>query len=152
MRLKLEVQEKKLDDLLKKIESVSDDELKAHLSKYFCIRISGYLENSIKALIMSYSEGSSPQAVANFLQHELKYVTNLSPEKICMLLRKFSDDWEYKFSQRVTEKQCESLNSIISNRNNIAHGQPDSISAKVINQYYLDLKDVVAILKETIKR
>jgi hypothetical protein len=152
MRLKLEVQEKKLDDLLKKIESVGDDELKAHLSKYFCIRISGYLENSIKTLIITYSEGSSPQAIANFLQNELKYITNLSPEKISALLKKFSDDWEYKFNQKVTEKQCASLNSIISNRNNIAHGQPDSISAKVINQYYLDLKGVIAILKETIKR
>lgn len=152
MRLQIENQERKLDDLLKNIETVTDDELKAHLSKYFCVRISGYLENVLKILVANYSEGSSPRAVSNYLQNHLKSVTNLSEDKMQKVLNKFSEDWSTNFSERVTEQQIQSLNSIISNRNSIAHGQQDNISYKVIGQYYLDLKEIVKHLRDIIKK
>lgn len=97
MRLQIENQERKLDDLLKNIETVTDDELKAHLSKYFCVRISGYLENVLKILVANYSEGSSPRAVSNYLQNHLKSVTNLSEDKMQKVLNKFSEDWSTNF-------------------------------------------------------
>ncbi len=152
MRLQLESQERKLDELFRNIQNVPDDELKAHLSKYFCVRISGYLENVIKVLVANYSEGSSPKPVSNYLQQDLKSVTNLSEEKMQRLLNKFSDEWSYSFTEKVSEQQMESLNSIISNRNSIAHGQQDNISYKAIGQYYNDLKEIVKILKETNKK
>lgn len=152
MRLLLEVQERKLNDLLEKIKVVSDDEIKAHLSRYFCIKISGYLENVIKILIVHYSDGSSPKEVSNYLQQDVKNITNLSGEKIDRILTKFSKDWSSKFAERVSEQQIESLNSIISNRNNIAHGQQDNISLSVMIQYYEDLKGIVIILKDIIKK
>jgi len=152
MRLQIENQERKLDVLFTTITAVKDDELKAHLSKYFCVRISGYLENVIKLLVSNYSEGSSPRAVSNYLQNDLKSVTNLSEEKMLRVLAKFSEDWSADFTERVTEQQMQSLNSIVSNRNSIAHGQQDNISHKVIKQYYDDLKQIVLILKDIIKK
>lgn len=152
MRLQIENQERKLDELLKNIDTVTDDELKAHLSKYFCVRISGYLENVLKILVANYSEGSSPRPVSNFLQNDLKSVTNLSEEKMQRLLNKFSEDWCTNFTSKVSEQQLQSLNSIISNRNSIAHGQQDNISYKVIGQYYTDLKEIVKVLRDTIKK
>lgn len=152
MRLQIENQERKLDELLKNIDTVTDDELKAHLSKYFCVRISGYLENVLKILVANYSEGSSPRAVSNFLQNHLKSVTNLSEDKMQKVLLKFSEDWSTNFFEKVTEQQIQSLNSIISNRNSIAHGQQDNISYKVIGQYYLDLKEIVKHLRDIIKK
>ena len=82
MRYKLENQEKKLDELLASIDSVQDDELKAHLSKYFCVRISGYLENVIKILVAIYIEKGCPQPVSNFVLQDIKGLTNLSEEKL----------------------------------------------------------------------
>lgn len=152
MRLQIENQERKLDKLLSDISTVQDDELKAHLSKYFCVRISGYLENALKLLVANYSEGSSQKPVANYLQNDLKNVTNLSEEKIQKVLTKFSEDWCVNFKSKVSEQQLQSLNSIISNRNSIAHGQQDNISYKVIGQYYSDLKEIVKALKNTIKK
>lgn len=152
MRLQLERQEHLLDKLFESIRNIQDDELKAHMAKYFCIRISGYLENVIKILVLNYAEGSSPKPISNFLNEDLKSITNLSKEKLERLLKKFSNDWLQDFQSRVTERQMESLNSIISNRNSIAHGQQDSISYRVIEQYYNDLKEVINILKSIIKR
>lgn len=152
MRLRLDNQTRKLDTLLESIGSVTDDELKAHLSKYFCVKISGYLENVIKVLVANFSEGSSPRAVSNYLQQDLKRVTNLSENRLGELLKKFSPYWEEQFFQRVTEQQMESLNSVISNRNNIAHGQQDNISYRIIGQYYNDIKEIADLLKDIIKK
>jgi hypothetical protein len=152
MRQIIENQERKLDKLLSDISTIQDDELKAHLSKYFCVRISGYLENVFKILVANYSEGSSQKPVTNYLQNDLKNITNLSEEKIQRTLIKFSDDWYNIFNSKVSEQQLQSLNSIISNRNSIAHGQQDNISYKVIGQYYTDLKVIVEALKDTIKK
>lgn len=152
MKLQLENQERKLDDLLRRIEKVEDDELKAHLSKYFCIKISGYLENVVKTLVANYSEGASQKPIVNYIQQDLKNITNLSDEKIRKLLMKFSEEWNTNFSNTITEQQIVSLNSIISNRNSIAHGQQDNVSPKVITQYYSDLKAIVQILKLTIRK
>jgi hypothetical protein len=152
MRLQIENQERKLDKLLLDISTIQDDEIKAHLSKYFCVRISGYLENVLKILVANYSEGSSQKPVTNYLQNDLKNVTNLSEEKMQKVLTKFSEDWCNNFNSNVAEQQLQSLNSIISNRNSIAHGQQDNISYKVIGQYYTDLKEIVKALKDTIKK
>jgi hypothetical protein len=152
IRFNIENQELKLDLLLSKIENTKDDELKAHLSKYFCVKISGFLENVIKNLIAIYVEKGSPKPVSNFVLQDIKGVTNLSGEKLSKFLAKFSTDWEDKFKDKITDKQIASLNSIISNRNSIAHGQQDNISYNAVSEYYLDLKEVVITLVEIIKK
>lgn len=152
MRLRLESLERKLDDLLNQIDQVEDDEIKAHLSKYFCIRISGYLENVFKILVAEYTEKSSPQVISKYVQNTMRTVTNLSEDKLTKLLKRFDDDWAEEFSRKISEQQIESLNSIISNRNSIAHGQQDNISYQFIGQYYNDIKEVVVILKNIIKK
>lgn len=152
MKLKLESQERKLDDLYQQISKVQDDEIKAHMSKYFCIKMSGYLENTIKILVANYSEKSSPQAISTYVQNSLKTTTNLSEDKLISLLKKFNDDWAVSFAEKINEQQIESLNSIISNRNSIAHGQQDNISYQIISQYFSDIKQIIGILKEIIKK
>lgn len=152
MKLKLESQERKLDDLYQQISKVQDDEIKAHMSKYFCVKMSGYLENTIKILVANYSEKSSPQAISTYVQNSLKTTTNLSEDKLINLLKKFNDDWAVSFAEKISEQQVESLNSIISNRNSIAHGQQDNISYQIISQYFSDIKQIIGILKEIIKK
>ncbi len=152
MKLKLESQERKLDDLYQQISKVQDDEIKAHMSKYFCVKMSGYLENTIKILVANYSEKSSPQAISAYVQNSLKTTTNLSEDKLINLLKKFNDDWAVSFTEKINEQQIESLNSIISNRNSIAHGQQDNISYQIISQYFSDIKQIIGILKEIIKK
>ena len=152
MRLKLESQEIKLNNLYNQISKVQDDEIKAHMSKYFCIKMSGYLENTIKILVANYSGKSSPQAISTYVQNSLKTTTNLSEEKLINLLKKFNNDWADCFSKKVNEQQIESLNSIISNRNSIAHGQQDNISYQTIGQYFSDIKQIILILKDIIKK
>lgn len=152
MVLKLSSIERKLDLLLADIEKIQDDSIKAEMSKYFCICISGYLENVIKILISEYATNSSQKPLVNYLLQDLKNITNLSDEKMQRLLNKFSSEWNDLYCNEITDQQRQSLNSIISNRNNIAHGQPCNISCSIIKQYYQDLKAVIIILKKIVKK
>jgi len=152
MRLRIETEEKKLDNLLEQIGRLDDDELQAHLSKYFCIKISGYLENTIKSLVATYSTGTCPYPIKTYIDGSVKGITNLSEDKLCKFLKRFNPDWETKFLSTVSEREIQSLNSVISNRNSISHGQQDNISYTYVSQYYSDLKGVVNKLKDIVKK
>lgn len=152
MRLRIDAEEKKLDNLLDQIRKVDNDELQAHLSKYFCIKISGYLENVLKSLVEAYSTGTCPKPIKTYIDGSVKSITNLSEDKLCTFLKKFDPDWESRFLSTISERELQSLNSIISNRNNISHGQQDNISYTYVSQYYSDLKGVIKVLRDIVKK
>ena len=118
MRLRIDTEIRKLDLLYGNISAISDDELKAHLAKYFCVKISGFLENVVKARVEKISVGTSPKAVSNYLQEDVKRLTNLSDDKLLRLLRKFNPDWEADFLDKVLpqDKTQETNLSIHPNR------------------------------------
>lgn len=152
MRLRLESQEHQLDTLFSTVEKQPDDEIKAYLSKYLCVRTSGFLENVVKNLISEYVTGSTPKPIENYVSREMRNLTNLDDKKLCNFLKKFDPTWEENFLKEISERQKSSLRSVISNRNNIAHGNQDSISFIQMKQYYEDIKEVVQLLKGIIKK
>lgn len=148
----LDTQEKQLDNLFAMIDILPEDEIKSCLAKHLCVRTSGFVENAVKTLISNYTEGSCPKRIESFVLRKIKTVTNLSDDKITEFLRNFSDEWARDFDNQISDKQRSSLNTVISNRNNIAHGQNDNISFHYMKQYYLDVKEIVVLLKTIIKR
>ena len=69
MRIKPEIEDKEIALLIQNAKSITDDEIKSHLAKYVCIRISGYLENTIKLLIEKYHDKSCAKPTQNFTTH-----------------------------------------------------------------------------------
>lgn len=150
---RIRLQERNLDVLFTEVSTLSEGEIiKAHLARYLCVRTSGYLENVVKALISNYCDGTSPRPIQSFILSKTKNTTNLNYTKILRLLAEFSPEWKDKFESKLSDQQKSSLNSVVSNRNNIAHGNPDSITFNGIKKYYEDIKDVISILKSIIKK
>lgn len=150
---KLTIYEKQLDNLFRDVSTIAEgEEIKAHLSRYLCVRTSGYLENVVRNLIANFCEGTSPQPIANYIGKRTKYITNLDFNKIKSLLAEFNNDWSMKFESTTSDQQKSSLNSVVSNRNSIAHGNNDSITFRDMTQYYNDTKEVCEILKNIIKK
>ncbi|KAA6332345.1 hypothetical protein EZS27_019137 [termite gut metagenome] len=145
----LEIQEKNLDKLFDTISKLDEDEIKSHLAKYLCIQASGYLENVIKELVAKYHDGTCTKSTANFVSDKLKNFTNIGEDKLKNLLKSFNSEWETQFTSKVSYKYLSSLSSIISQRNQIAHGYANrsNISYTSMVQYYNDLKEIVKILK-----
>ncbi len=110
MKLRIENQEIKLDDLYKIVEILDEGELKAHLTRYLCIRSSGYLENVIKDLVITYVSASSSRFTSNFVETEIRNFTNVTYDKLIKLLHQFSPDWSFDFDKQISDQQRSSLN------------------------------------------
>lgn len=59
----------KLDKVFAKIDQLpkEDIELQAHWAKYLCILVSGFLENSVRAIYSEYAKKVSNTKVTNFV-------------------------------------------------------------------------------------
>ena len=150
---KLKIYERQLDNLFSEVSQIEDGEInKAHLSRYLCVRTSGYLENVVRILIANLCDGSSPQPIKNYIDKRTKYITNLDFKRLKNLLSEFNPEWSYEFDEKISDQQRSSMNSVISNRNNIAHGNQDSITYLDMAKYYEDIKAVCKVLIDIIKK
>jgi len=134
-------------------ERQSDDEVKSLLAKIICIRISGLLETALKCRISDYSDKRTPNEIKRFLSQKIKDITNLKSTKLCDVLGTFSNDWKCSFEEELTTNAQlkSSLDSLISLRHDIAHGQNCDVTLKSILQYFNDAKIVVNLFDSIIK-
>lgn len=145
-----------IDDLesnIKLADNQSDDEVKSLLAKIVCIRISGLLEVALKSRISDYSERKTPKEIKRFLTQKFKDITNLKAKKICEILDTFSNDWKNLLEQELSENSQlkSSLDSLITLRNDIAHGQNCVASVSNVKQYFNDAKKVVDLFDTIVK-
>lgn len=136
-----------IDNLFDSIKDIDDDELKSHWAKYLCILTSGLIENTLKFLIEEYLKNTSAPNVRNYVRINLQNITNLKYGKITNFLECFSADWKTKFESIIKEKEVAALDSIITNRNNIVHGQNVGLSYSYMKKYYDEIKNVLTILE-----
>lgn len=153
MNHKVQVYITGLDGDLKLAKSQSDDEVKSLLAKIICIRISGLLEVAIKSRISDYSDNKTPKEIKRFLTQKFKDITNLKSSKLCDVLGTFSSDWKSSFEKEISENPQlkSSLDSLITLRNDIAHGQTCSISLNNVQQYYNDVKIAIDLFDKIIR-
>lgn len=151
--LRLQNQERKLDNLFIEVSKLDEDHyFKPHLAKYLCIQVSGYLENVVKELVSNFHDKTCKKETGNFVNKKLKNFTNVDDRRLCELLNSFNIEWETKYSGNISKEKIESLNSVVSQRHLIAHGQESrsNITYNQIVKYFQDLKVIVSLLEQII--
>lgn len=109
-----------------------------------CVLVSGYLERAVIALVLEYSARSSSPSVQKFVELRIsKTTTNLNLQRLKELFGSFDSDWEKDLSQFVVEERKEAIDSIVSLRNAIAHGQSVDVTYNRICAYYEQIQKVV---------
>lgn len=141
-----------IDTLFATCDLIGDEEIKSHFSKYLCVKVSGLLENYMKSQVGDYVDATCSQATAKYVKNKLRTFTNIDYKKLSSFLESFDSNWCSEFQRLVVDDMKSSLNGIISNRNNIAHGVNDSITPSVIKRHYENLKLIIGILDNIIKR
>ena len=142
-----------LDSLKIKAEEEDDEEVKSYLVKLLCVRTAGLLEVFLKTRISEYSKDKVPNEINRFLTSKFKDITNLKSSKLEDILTSFSVDWGEKFKDYLNDHEQEktSLDSVIAQRHNIAHGQPSNIGSVSMVQYFNDVKSIVVYLDTVIR-
>ena len=125
-----------------------EEELLAHWAKYLCVLTSGFIENSLRAILTKYSTNKASPQVANFVESRVKEITNLNEEKIAQLLGAFSSEWRDRFRSIRTDSQRDAINSIIINRHHIVHGRSVSLTLARMKDYYIEVVRAITLIDE----
>jgi len=131
----------KIDSLIRRIEKYSktdfDLEIMSDMSKYTCIQVSGYFDKSIIYLLLKYSEKHANKELQKFVYEKLKRFSNASSVKIESLLNSYSKCWGKSIVSHPRYNELKgSINSLVRERNLIAHGEDSTISLARVKQYY----------------
>ncbi len=140
----------RLDNLFAQISAFSGEfELQSHWARYLCVLVSGFLEVSICAIFNQFVKNSASPQVANFVKHELDGFQNPKMGKILELMRGFDSQWASELETATEGQLKDAVDSIVANRNQIAHGKDVGITYTRIKSYYEDTIRVVDLIERT---
>jgi RiboL-PSP-HEPN len=141
----------KLDATLKRAPSpTADIEFQADFAKYFCILVSGFLENSLIALVLDFVQKKSSEEVQLFVEKRLDRWTSPNTEKILGLLGEFNADWKKRAEDFIVDDRKATVNSLVGLRHQIAHGESVGTSIAQVKDYYKGTVEVVEFIADLI--
>lgn len=123
-------------------------ELQGRWAEYLCVLVSGYLETSIKSIIADYATKKSDARVARFVRARLADFQNPKMQKILDLISSLDQDWGHDLEAVAQEKLKDTIDTIVANRNHIAHGKMTNISLKQVSDLYEDAKKLVVLVQD----
>lgn len=150
---KISLERERLNILYKRVKDFDEDsEIQSHWVKYLCILSSGHIENSVRYIYGQYAENKSHENIANYINNNLRKFQNPTTEKIIKLTSAFSKEWGEELKKFITLEMETSINSIVGNRNNIAHGQSVTITYSSMKRYWENTIKVLEFIEEQSKR
>ena len=140
-------QRQRLDDLFEKAKDLPDPAIQSHWSRYLCVLVSGFLENSVRLTYTEYARSRANESVADFVESRLRQFQNPKMGTIIELAGGFSQEWRARLESDTKGRLGESVNSVVANRHKIAHGESVGLTLHTLTQYYADTLKVVDLLR-----
>jgi len=157
MNLKILAHKQRLDSLYSKVGIITVPQDQVEWSKYLCVLTAGFIEESLRVLILEFTRNNASLKIQKFVEKEVSYVTNCKTERILEVLNKFDASWgttfetEIKANSPIDKEIKDSIDSIFSNRHLIAHGKSVGISYTTVKKYYGFCTKAIEILEDTIQ-
>lgn len=123
-----------------------EDEVAGHFSRYLCVMVAGYAEESVRILLRAYVEKRSNFVIQRYVALQIQYLTNLKSNKLKDTLLEFNIEWGEAYVNLVSEDAMDALDSIVSNRHLIAHGKNSGISYETVKKYYDHIKNIILLI------
>jgi hypothetical protein len=141
-------QKQRLDSLFDKVKTLDADvELQSHWSRYLCVLVSGFIENSVKIVLSSYAEKHADKRISNFVERDLQDLQNAKMGKILDWVGKFDPAWREALERDLLDHQKDAINSVVTNRHQIAHGGSVGLSYVAIKNYYEAVVSAVEVIE-----
>ena len=150
MKNRIAVQAKdRLDGLFNKVNEFAGDlELRSHWARYLCVRVSGFIEISVRAILVEYAKNRSDPSIANYVERQLNRFQNPNMERLVQLLQSFNHAWADELKDSTEGEPKDAIDSISANRNRIAHGENANITYATICQYYQNVLTVIDLIEK----
>lgn len=124
----------------------SDLELQAQIARFLCVLSSGLIELAVIHTLSNYSLKQSHPNVARYVGANVARLRNAKFEDVLVMLGHFSPAWREHFEDNTAQEVKDAVDSIVNNRNQIAHGGQTGISLATFTNYYKRLKGFIADL------
>jgi len=149
MDLRIVGAQQRIDNLEAKAKSDpirSDPELQSQLARFLCVLTSGLVEQAVIHTLSAYSQKRSHANVAKYVSAHVARLRNAKFEDVLILLSHFSPEWRDHFETNTSPDVKDAVDSIVNNRNQIAHGGQTGISLVTFMGYYKRVKSFIAEL------
>jgi len=134
----------RLDATFKRAARVGSDlELQSDFARYLCVLVSGYLERAVTALVLEHSRRKSAPSVQRFVESQTRRLNNVNSQRLQELLGSFDPDWLQDLSTFLVDERKDAIDSIVSLRNTIAHGQSVGVTYNRVAIYYEQIQKVI---------
>ena len=136
--------QQRIDELFK-LSTGLTPEMSAHWSRYLCILVAGFLEVSLQEVYSEYSKSRAHPNVVSFVSKTMRGFQNPNMNKISELARSFNSDWAAEIDGELSMR--DSVNSILANRHQIAHGKSTDVTVGRLQPWYRDAIRLVDMLR-----
>ena len=144
--------ESRLDNLFDASKSLPDEELiRSHWARYLCILSYGYIETSVRTLLMGYTKKRSNPEVTNFVEKRLDQFRNATFNNIRDLIGTFNQDWSELLEKDLDQEIKDAVYSLANNRHQIAHGKNTGITLVYVLEWYKKSKKIINYLEDLLE-
>ncbi len=135
----------RLDDTFERIKTIDPGslELQKDFARYLCVLVSGYVERAIAQIVQEHARRNGSPTLQKFVEAKTNRFTNAKTGKIMNFLGSFDKDWHQEIERYLAEGSGEAIDSVVSNRHQIAHGGDSQITYSQIRDYYTRAQELV---------
>ena len=126
-------------DNIEKAENVSksNPEIASMMSSYLVVFISGIYEDCVEYLFIQRAGKNNDKEIESLVKTFIeRQFRNPEYERIKELLGALDHKYKTEFRSKLDIKNIEGINSIVTNKNSVAHGEVSNATLNDINTYH----------------
>ena len=140
-----------IGDLIAETQHAAKDdlELQSHWARYLCVLVAGLLENALRELYSDFCRSTASQSVADFSAAALARYRNPKAGTFVKVSRAFKREWASSLEAFLNDDgRKEAIDSIMAQRNQIAHGKSSGITVARVADYFQKVVTVVDFIEK----
>ncbi len=135
---------------LKKAADETDLGLQTVYANHLVLKATGFLENSVRAILQEYCNRHANEQIGKFVAHKVSRLNSLSTGKLETLFNSFEPTNWAKISDLCTDEDISSVDSIKTIRDDIAHGKTNGTGLLTVNRYFTGICNFVGHVEKII--
>lgn len=113
--------QRKLDATFQRAAGIQGDlELLADFARYLCVLVSGFLEQSVRELVLEHTRKKASPTVQRYVESRLRRFTNAKAQRLIDLVGSFDTDWRRDLEDYLVDERKAAVDSVIDLRNTIS--------------------------------
>jgi hypothetical protein len=132
---------------------LGDPELNAYLAGYLVVLISGVYEDCIEHLVNERASRTNDKELSSYVRERTQRTfMNPNTRNILGLLERFSKAYKKRFIKRVNSKSRSAIDSIVDNKNWLAHGDTGKFQVTVrdVDGYFRRSARAIEVVEDII--